>query len=278
MTRIITNGFPTRGLWRIHHNLRVPSCPFVVHGSRNTRGMTNDQCLRLCPTAFSPSPTAFSASPTDFRSRSPAFSASPTASFIPAQGKAALAAAALGLVRKRSTQPEGLPHPPPQTPRSIVNQRGFSIRCSLLGGPHQPMFPHPPRRPSARTTLPGPENHRKSGQVALKRILAGFAGGGSLPLIDAEHRFSRRAKPRRQPLNSSTKFQARNAKRRKRPECGVSVSEPGKTGKALTGMAAGKPDKNPQVPTFRPSDLRLLPQPTDNRQPTTLPPASSTNN
>ena len=140
MTRIITNGFPTRGLWRIHHNLRVPSCPFVVHGSRNTRGMTNDQCLRLCPTAFSPSPTAFSASPTDFRSRPPAFSASPTASFIPAQGKAALAAAALGLVRKRSTQPEGLPHPPPQTPRSIVNQRGFSIRCSLLGGPHQPLL------------------------------------------------------------------------------------------------------------------------------------------
>ena len=64
----------------------------------------------------------------------------PAASFIPAQGKAASAAAALGLVRKRSTQPEGLPHPPPQTPRSIVNQRGFSIRCSLLGGPHQPLL------------------------------------------------------------------------------------------------------------------------------------------
>ncbi len=41
----------------------------------------------------------------------------PKASFIPAQGKAASAAAALGLVRKRSTQPEGLPHPPPQTHR-----------------------------------------------------------------------------------------------------------------------------------------------------------------
>ena len=178
------------------------------------------------------------ARPTALAMHSMAFSPRPTASSMLAQGKAALAAAALGLVRKRSTQPEGLPHHPPQTPRSIVNQRGFSIRCSLLGGPHQPMFPHPPRRPSARATLPRPENHRKSGLVALKIILACFAGGDSLPLIDAGHRFSRRPKPRRQPLNSSTKSETKKRDQR--------------------------PDKNPQVPTFRPSTSS-----TANRQPTT---------
>jgi hypothetical protein len=91
--------------------------------------------------------------------------------------------------------------------------------------------------------------------------------------------------PPRQTLNSSTKSETKKRDQRpetrdqrpetrdqrpetrdqrpetrdQRPECGVSLSEPGKTGKALTGMAAGKPDKNPQVPTsFRPSDLRLL--------------------
>jgi len=111
--------------------------------------------------------------------------------------------------------PEAAAPLPPCHDRPPIQSPDASPRASARPRPRGTAppagVPPPPRRPPARATLPGPENHRKSGLVALKIILAGFAGGDNLPLIDAGHRFSRRPKP----LDSSTKSQARNPKRRK---------------------------------------------------------------
>ena len=51
------------------------------------------------------------------------------------------------------------------------------------------------RRPSARASFPCPEDYRKSGQVTLEIILAGFGGGGILGLPQPTHRPSNTQNP-----------------------------------------------------------------------------------
>ena len=115
--------------------------------------MTNDECMTarptaftarstafpLRPTAFPARSTAFPLRPTAFPARSTAFPLRPTASFILAQGKAALAAAALGRPAEDTTQPEGLPHRPTQRcPPSPPYEAGLQPAINL-----SPSFPGP---------------------------------------------------------------------------------------------------------------------------------------
>ena len=101
---------------------------------------------------------------------------------------------------------------------SIINRqsKGFLHKIQPAGRATPAPASPSSRRPSARASLPGPENHRKSGQVALKIILAVFAVEGQL----ATDRLGTPLFPPPQTPSPILEFkhQIRNEERDQRPE------------------------------------------------------------